>query len=33
MRLLDIIFFMLCGAWLVGFAWDLFVAYKGRKKE
>ena len=32
MNLLDIIFFMLCGAWLIGFVWNLLVAYKGRKK-
>ena len=31
MNLLDFIFFMFCGAWLIGFAWAGVIAFKNRK--
>lgn len=31
MNLLDFIFFMLCGVWLIGFAWASVIAFKNRK--
>ena len=31
MNLLDFIFFMLCGAWLIGFVWDSVIAFRSRK--
>lgn len=31
MNLLDFIFFMLCGAWLIGFAWASVIAFRDRK--
>lgn len=31
MDLLNFIFFMLCGAWLIGFVWDSVIAFRNRK--
>lgn len=31
MNLLDFIFFMLCGAWLIGFVWNSVIAFRSRK--
>lgn len=31
MNLLNFIFFMLCGAWLIGFAWASVIAFRSRK--
>lgn len=31
MDLLNFIFFMFCGAWLIGFAWASVIAFKSRK--
>lgn len=31
MNLLDFIFFMLCGAWLIGFVWDSVIVFRSRK--
>lgn len=31
MDLLNFIFFMLCGAWLIGFAWAGVIAFRSRK--
>lgn len=33
MDLLDFIFFMLCGAWLIGFAWSSVIAFRNRKTD
>lgn len=33
MNLLDIIYFILCGAWLIGFAWASVVAFRANRKE
>lgn len=31
MNLLNFIFFMLCGVWLIGFAWASVIAFRSRK--
>ena len=31
MSLLDIIFFILCGVWLIGFTWDFIATIKAKK--
>lgn len=31
MNLLDFIFLMLCGVWLIGFAWASVIAFRSRK--
>lgn len=31
MNLLNFIFFMLCGAWLIGFLWASVIAFRSRK--
>lgn len=31
MNLLNFIFFMLCGAWLIGFAWASVIAFRSRR--
>ena len=33
MDLLDFIFFMLCGAWLIVFAWSSVIAFRNRKTD
>lgn len=33
MNLLDFIFFMFCGAWLIGFAWAGMIVFKVKSKE
>lgn len=33
MRLLDIIFFILCVSWLASFTLDKIASYRGRKNE
>nr|DAV62445.1 MAG TPA: hypothetical protein [Caudoviricetes sp.] len=33
MDLLNFIFFMLCGAWLIGFVWDSVIAFRSRKDK